>query len=183
MLIAGIAGGMGRAFVEIPTDFFKIRRQVQINPDSKLSWNIIKSNIADGGVVTMARNTLLFTSFVVYIDFSKQACEAGLVPPLLCTKDGAALTPFAKGAICANMAWITVWPIDVVKTQRQSGNYGSNAGAINLLMENIKTGKMFRGLVPGLIRSSIANGSSMVVYEFVHSSLTQYSGVDKKDMT
>ena len=27
------------------------------------------------------------------------------------------LGPFWTGAICANLAWLTIWPIDVVKSQ------------------------------------------------------------------
>ena len=52
-----------------------------------------------------------------------------------------------------------------------------------LLKENIKTGRLFRGVVPGLVRSSIANGSSMVIYEKVHTSLTEQFGLERRDMT
>jgi hypothetical protein len=27
------------------------------------------------------------------------------------------LSPFLTGAICSNLAWLTIWPLDVVKTQ------------------------------------------------------------------
>jgi hypothetical protein len=36
----------------------------------------------------------------------------------------------------------------------------------------------FRGLLPGLIRSSIANGTSMVVYKKVHAELSRLAGRD-----
>lgn len=90
--------------------------------------------------------------------------------------------PFAKGAICANLAWITLWPADVVKTQRQSGN-SVGKGALQLLRQNIASGLLFKGLMPGLARSTIANGSSMVVYEWVHTTLSRTFGVGRKDMT
>jgi len=54
-------------------------------------------------------------------------------------EDQNGLTPFAKGAICANMAWLTVWPADVVKTQRQSGNYDEKTGIVSLLQEGLKS--------------------------------------------
>lgn len=182
VLLAGIAGGLGRAMVEIPTDFLKIRRQVARDLKKHISFHVIRRNLLDGSLVTFSRNTILFTSFIIYIDLSKQMCSAGLVPSFLCTSDLTGLTPFAKGAICANLAWITCWPFDVVKTQRQSGIYDTNAGSWNLLKENIKAGNMFRGLLPGLIRSSIANGTSMVVYETVHSYLSNYFKVQRKDV-
>ena len=188
MVLAGIAGGIGRAMVEIPTDFLKIRKQVQTlttagqGRPQGLELGRIWKSILDGSVVTMARNTVLFASFMIYIDLSKQACQAGWVPTVLCTSDGMALTPFVKGAICANLAWLTCWPADVIKTQRQSGNYSKEVGSWQLLKQNYQNGNMFRGLVPGLTRSFMANGSSMVVYEAVHSYLSHAFGVDRTDM-
>jgi hypothetical protein len=101
VVAAGIAGGLGRAIVEIPTDFFKIRRQVEHG----WTW----ACVLDGTGITLARNTVLYTAFMLYIDLSKQACRAGYVPSILMTNDNSGLTPFAKGTICANMAWLTVW--------------------------------------------------------------------------
>ena len=51
VIVAGIAGGIGRGVVEIPTDFFKIRRQVEHG----WKW----SAVLDGTAVTFARNTVL----------------------------------------------------------------------------------------------------------------------------
>ena len=171
--IAGVAGGLGRGLVEGPTDFLKVRRQVENK------WTLNK--IFDGMGVTLLRNTFLFSAFVIYIDLSKQACAAGLVPASLSIPDGSSLSPFAKGAICANLAWLTIWPWDVVKTQRQSGNH-SGGSAIRLLVNNFKEGVLFKGLVPGLARSTIANGCSMVAYEFVHRELSMVAGVKRKDL-
>ena len=86
------------------------------------------------------------------------------------------------GAICANLAWLTVWPGDVVKTQRQSGNY-DGVSSLGLLKENIATGRLYKGVLPGLARSTIANGLSMVVYEMTHVALSKYYGVGRKDVT
>jgi hypothetical protein len=72
--------------------------------------------------------------------------------------------------------------MDVIKTQRQSGNYSKSDGSIKLLYDNFKQGKMLRGLLPGLARSTIANGSSMVVYETVHALLSDFFQVSRKDL-
>jgi solute carrier family 25 carnitine/acylcarnitine transporter 20/29 len=173
VIVAGIAGGVGRGIVETPTDFLKIRRQVE------KGWTL--SNLMDGAGITLARNTSLFSFFVLYMDFSKQLCQAGYVPSTLMQPNGEGLTPFAKGAICANLAWLTIWPLDVLKTQRQSGNYDGNS--FQLLKSNLQSGRMFRGILPGLFRSTIANGSSMVVYEYVHTVLTKNFQLQRKDMT
>ena len=174
VVIAGMAGGCGRACVEIPADFLKIRRQVES------SWTI--REVLNGTGITMGRNAVLFGAFVVYVDLAKQACQAGYVPTFLIDDKQTNLSPFFKGGICANLAWLTVWPADVIKTMRQSGNYDGNTSSMTLLKDNIKNGRVFRGLVPGLIRSTIANGSSMVVYEMVESSLSEHFGLQRKSM-
>lgn len=174
VIVAGVSGGLGRGIIEIPTDFLKTRRQVERG----WTW----SHLMDGTGVTLVRNTVLYSAFMVYIDLSKQACRAGYVPSMLMTEEQNALVPFAKGAICANLAWLTVWPADVVKTQRQSGNYDNKKSTLTLLQENMRTGRLFRGVMPGLVRSTFANGSSMVVYEWVQTTLTQQLGLQRRDM-
>lgn len=52
-----------------------------------------------------------------------------------------------------------------------------------MLKENIKSGRLYRGVVPGLVRSSFANGSSMVVYETVHTTLSRQFDLKRRDMT
>lgn len=173
VLVAGIAGGIGRGICEIPTDFFKTRRQVE------RGWKI--SQILDGASVTLVRNGVLFGAFAIYVDLSKQACRTGYVPSILTTEDGTGLTPFWKGSICANLAWITCWPADVIKTQRQSGNYSSQTSSWTFLKQNIQSGRLFRGVLPGLVRSTIANGSSMVVYEYVQTTVSRELGLERKD--
>ena len=175
LILVGVAGGLGRGLVEAPTDFLKVRRQVE-----NKSWTL--RSLTDGAGVTLFRNTFLYSAFVIYMDLSKQACAAGWVPSFLTNEDGSALAPFAKGAICANLAWLTVWPGDVVKTQRQSGN-SAGISATNLLLDNMRKGTLFKGVVPGLARSTVANGCSMVVYEAVHTRLSRAFGVDRRDVT
>ena len=86
-------------------------------------------------------------------------------------------SPFVYGATCSNLAWLTVWPFDVVKTQRQSGRH-PGVSALALLSNAARDGALFRGLLPGLVRSSIANGTSMVVYKKVHAELSRLAGRD-----
>ena len=173
VMVAGAAGGVSRGLVEIPTDFFKTRRQVEHG------WSI--REVMDGTGVTLARNTVLYTAFMFYLDMAKLLCRQGYVPSLLMADDRENLSPFVKGAVCANLAWLTCWPADVVKTQRQSGNYASRSNT-ELLMENLRNGRLFRGIVPGLVRSTIANGSSMVVYEYVLTTLTKKFDLERRDL-
>jgi hypothetical protein len=143
--MAGFAGGLGRGLVEAPFEFIKTRIQVQH------AWSV--KELLSGSLATMARNSFLFSSFVIYIDISKQLVTGGL-------------SPFLTGAICSNLAWLTIWPLDVVKSQVQSGNFEGKSIS-RLLVDNMRNHSIYRGLLPGLARSFLANGCSMVVYEKV----------------
>ena len=142
IVIAGFVGGIGRGLVEGPFEFIKTRRQVQQQWSAK--------ELLNGSGATMFRNSFLFCSFMIYVDLSKQIVPGGL-------------GPFWTGAVCSNLAWLTIWPLDVVKSQLQSGKF-QGMSYTALLVENFKSGAFFRGLLPGLTRSFVANGCSMVVY-------------------
>ncbi len=145
IILAGFAGGVGRGLVEGPFEYVKTRRQVQGQ------WKM--KEIFTGSGATMFRNSFLFSSFVVYMDLANQLVPGGL-------------HPFVHAGICSSLAWLTIWPLDVVKSQMQSGLFkGQSLPA--LIRHNFSSGVFYRGLVPGLSRSFIANGLSMVVYRKV----------------
>ena len=70
-------------------------------------------------------------------------------------------------------AWLTIWPLDVVKSQLQSGRFEGRPYR-DLLREILTTDLAYRGLLPGLLRSFIANGISMVVYKKVLSKIQEF---------
>ena len=148
VVLAGVFGGIGRGMVEGPFEMVKVRRQVQTK------WGI--REVLKGSGTTLLRNAFLFSSFVVYMDVFKQF--------------GLELSPFWLGGICANMAWMTIWPLDVVKSRMHSGKYEGKS-MIHVLKDASKSGHLYRGLVPGLTRSFISNGTSMVVYKYVEAEL------------
>lgn len=154
VVVAGLAGGIGRGLVEGPFEFIKTRRQVDV------AWNI--KEVFKGSGATIFRNSFLFSSFMIYIDLSKQLVSGGL-------------GSFWTGAICSNLAWLTIWPLDVVKSQVQSGNYRDKS-FVQLLVGNFKSGLVYRGLLPGLVRSFVANGCSMVVYNKILTEMTKRRG-------
>jgi len=181
VVFAGFLGGIGRGMVEGPFEMVKVRRQVQTQ------WNFME--ILKGSGTTLIRNSGLFMSFAIYMDISDQMGR---------------LSPFWKGGICANLAWLTIWrecakhffskilqftlfysnfflfynyvmtmmklALDVTKSRLQSGKF-EGKGLYHVLSDIIKKGHLFQGLLPGLTRSFIANGSSMVVYTHVETAL------------
>jgi solute carrier family 25 (mitochondrial carnitine/acylcarnitine transporter), member 20/29 len=151
IIVAGFCGGVSRGLIEGPFEYIKVRRQLN-EP-----WRF--NEVLHGSSATIARNSILFSSFMVYQDLTRQ-----LIPGIL--------TPFWEGALCANLAWFTVWPMDVVKTMVQSGNYNGRS-IPSLLVETVKTRALFRGLLPGLLRSTVANGTAMVVYRHILDAISQ----------
>ena len=65
-------GGVSRGLVEGPFEYIKVRRQVE------QPWKI--SEILSGSGATIFRNSFLFSSFVIYMDLSKQIIPGGLSP-------------------------------------------------------------------------------------------------------
>lgn len=66
------AGGVSRGIVEGPFEYVKVRRQVE------QPWRL--QDVMSGSGATIFRNSFLFTSFVVYMDLSKQIIPGGLSP-------------------------------------------------------------------------------------------------------
>eukprot|EP00940_MAST-03C_sp_MAST-3C-sp2_P000543 g543.t1 len=158
VVAAGFWGGIGRGLVEGPFEYIKVRRQVH-EP-----WSL--SRAYEGSGITMFRNAILFCAFSVY---------RVILPPLLTSGEGTSLPPFIEGAVCANLAWLTVWPLDVVKSQAQSGKFRREDGLKPLLRAAFSSREgAFRGLVPGLVRSTFANGCAMVVYKRTESFFKDY---------
>ena len=143
--VAGCTGGFARGVLEAPFDQVKISRQVEH------AWSL--RTLFKGSGITLLRNTWLFGSFTLYRDLLPHFVKGDV-------------SPFLTGAICSNLAWLTIWPLDVIKSQRQSGNYESRS-SISLLREAFHTRRLFRGLLPGLARSTVANGCAMMAYKKV----------------
>jgi len=62
---------------------------------------------------------------------------------------------------------------DVVKSRMQSGQFAKNRNMFHMLADIWHSGHLFRGIIPGLTRSFISNGTSMVVYKYVEAQLHQ----------
>ena len=152
VVMAGLIGGLGRGIAETPFEYIKVRRQVQ--KQMKIT------ELLKGSKQTLLRNSFLFASFAIYMDLSDM-----LFP----------LSPFMKGGICSCMAWMTVWPLDVVKSRVQAGiTEGGKKESILATLKALHRSKaLYSGLAPGLTRSFIANGLSMMAYNHVETLLRE----------
>ena len=150
VLLAGLVGGVARGVVEAPFELVKVRRQID------RPWQVMQ--LWQGSGATIVRNSFLFSSFVIYMDVSKQYVQ---------------LSPFWLGSSCASLAWLTIWPLDVVKTQLQSGA-APQGSFFRVLVDVVRSGALFRGLAPGLVRSSISNGCAMMAFKEVERLLQEH---------
>ena len=161
VVLAGMAGGVGRAVVEAPMDYIKTRQQMS------LPWTFKQA--FTGTSATFMRNIWLFAVFAYTVDLSKQL-----------TKDGKGLSPFWTGAVCATTAWLAVWPLDVVKSRIQSGMHEKRS-VFGHLVQAARSGALYRGLAPGLLRASIANGCAMYIYKRSSAWAEEMMGITNKD--
>eukprot|EP00397_Hematodinium_sp_SG-2012_P059312 GEMP01075885.1.p1 GENE.GEMP01075885.1~~GEMP01075885.1.p1 ORF type:complete len:264 (+),score=37.82 GEMP01075885.1:20-811(+) len=159
VVVSGFVGGFGRGLAEGPFEFVKVRRQCSELGVRGRTWSI--KEIYRGSGITMLRNAFLFGVFAINMDFYDNSTKAlDIAPPF-----------FVKGAICANLAWLSIWPLDVVKTQVQSGQF-KDQSILAMLKSARTSGLLYRGLVPGLMRSTIANGCALTVYSHIKEALS-----------
>lgn len=80
---------------------------------------------------------------------------------------------FIKGGLCATLAWGIAWPMEVVKSKVQAAEGLYKGQSMTKMMVHIaKTdgpAGLFRGFAPGAMRSFVANGVGMAVYQFTQS--------------
>jgi solute carrier family 25 carnitine/acylcarnitine transporter 20/29 len=172
VLVSGVVASTARAIIETPLEFIKVRRQ------TGQSWRVAGTagdalhhplrevrHCYTGFGVSWLRTTGLMTQFFLMVDHLERHHHDLMTMP--------GIGPFIKGGVCATLAWITVWPFEVLKSQIQAGTPGvpESAGWVERarwVVQN-RGGFMglYRGIGPGIARSLIANGSSMVVFDFV----------------
>jgi len=166
ILVGGLAAGTARAVVETPFEFAKVRRQTGGSYRSKagvFSLTQLKE-LYTGASATWGRGTLMLTSFFVLCDYSAKAAPELISQPLL--------GGFLKGGVCATVAWGVAWPIEVAKSKVQSSGGSSGRSTVSIIADIARSEGargLYRGFLPGAMRSFVANGAGMAVYQFTQS--------------
>jgi solute carrier family 25 carnitine/acylcarnitine transporter 20/29 len=171
VLTSGLLASFARALIETPLEFVKVRRQTgqawRLAPTVEASLRQPVAEVAhlfQGFGVSFIRTWGLMGSFFVMVDTLERRHPEALAIPLL--------GPFMKGGVCATAAWVLVWPFENLKNQIQANTAGVPAGAgvaaraRFVLAHRGGVAGLYRGIGPGLARSLIANGSSMVVFSY-----------------
>ena len=168
--LAGVLASTARALIETPLEYVKVRRQTgqrwlvagTVGGALAAPGRELRA-IFTGFGVSWARTVALMTTFFIQVDHLERHHRDLMAMPVV--------GPFVKGGLCATTAWVLVWPLEVLKNQVQAATAapglppaaGWAARAAWVLRERGVVG-LYRGIGPGLTRSVVANGSSMVVY-------------------
>eukprot|EP01122_Echinamoeba_exundans_P011469 TRINITY_DN4565_c0_g1_i2.p1 TRINITY_DN4565_c0_g1~~TRINITY_DN4565_c0_g1_i2.p1 ORF type:complete len:298 (+),score=23.48 TRINITY_DN4565_c0_g1_i2:177-1070(+) len=149
VILAGICSSSARSVIETPLEVIKIRRQLN------QQWTL--RSLYTGFWITWMRTTGLMCTFFVLVDTGVRHFPEIINAPLY--------GPFIKGGICATLAWWVVWPFEALKSQIQA----TDSKNITMkqrwaAMRAAGMSGIFRGIVPGSVRSVVANGASMLVF-------------------
>ena len=153
--------------VETPFELAKVRYQTGGGVQAKsgiLSFGQL-SELYTGAAATWGRGTVMLTSFFVLCDYSEKAAPELMSRPLL--------GGFLKGGVCATIAWAVAWPLEVAKNKVQ-GTEALYKGRSTLsivwrIAESEGLRGLYRGILPGALRSFVANGAGMAVFQFTQS--------------
>eukprot|EP01137_Pigoraptor_chileana_P026085 Opistho-2@96532 len=181
LIIAACGAGFCSTVVVTPVERIKVAMQAQRTaaPDAKpytgslnCAMELIKSQglfrgIFRGFWATMLREV---PSYGFYF-YSYENVKANLAPEG--NIDNLAQHHLAlAGGIAGIMAWLPIYPIDVVKSriQGQSGGRGSYSGMLDCAVKSYKaegTGVFFRGLTPTIVRAFPCHAAVFIGYEAV----------------
>jgi len=161
IIIGGIFSATARAIIETPLEYAKIRRQ------TGQTWKFRK--LYTGFGITYVRTLGLMTSYFTIVDAFRRHFDEAFRSPVM--------GPFLANGLAATSAWLIVWPLEFMKSQVQ-GSYGQDKSVLERMriILNEKGGffGLYRGLAPGVLRSFLANGASMIVMAHAQKKVTEW---------
>lgn len=150
-VIAGAVGaGTVRAIIETPLEYAKVRRQIQ------KTWKL--RDLHRGFGLTWARTVGLWCTYIILFDSMRRHFPDVHASPIL--------GPFLMQGVAATMGWWVVWPLEFMKSQVQGGERQQLSVFRRVQVVMIERGgflALYRGILPGSLRSFVANGTSMIV--------------------
>ena len=150
VLVAGLASSTSRAIIETPLEYAKIRQQTQ------QQWKL--RHVYNGFGVTWCRTVGLMCTFFIIVDTLRRHYPDVFKRPVL--------GPFLISGFAATLGWWVVWPLEYMKSQVQ-GAYGKEQPVLQRMRVVVRERggffALYRGILPGTIRSFLANGTSMIV--------------------
>lgn len=167
IIVGGVASGTARAIVETPFELAKVRTQTGGSfraASGVFSITQIKE-LYTGAFETWGRGTLMLTSFFVMCDYTEKVMPNQLSNPIV--------GGLIKGGVCATAAWGVAWPLEVVKSKVQCSDSTwrgqSTTSILGVIARTEGVRGLYKGFLPGAVRSFVANGVGMAVFQFTQS--------------
>jgi hypothetical protein len=152
VLLAGAAATTARALVETPLEVVKLRQQLGM-PGPALTLPALYSGFG----LTWARLYIPLGGFFALVDH----CDRHHAD--IFNQPGGS---FLKGAVCTTVGWWVAWPLEVLKNRRQSSLHpGSIAHQLGCIVRERGLTGLYRGIVPGTLRSLLGNGVALLVFD------------------
>jgi solute carrier family 25 carnitine/acylcarnitine transporter 20/29 len=169
VVLAALAASSVRTVIETPLEHIKVRKQTgqpwmkHASVSEALRHPTQELLNAYGGVgVTWARTTVLMTTFFIMVDSIVRWAPEVFTYPII--------GPFAKGGVCATIAWGACFPLEVAKSRVQAAALPTTMRAeLATVVREQGVAGLYRGFGPGAARSIFANGTSMVVFAYCQS--------------
>ncbi|ROW07434.1 hypothetical protein VMCG_03735 [Cytospora schulzeri] len=214
--IAGAVGGLATWVVSTPTELVKCRAQLTLNPETSSSWDITRRiwraeggvrGFYFGGTVTALRDSVGYGFYFWSYELMTRWAESwqgnggggGGVGHDEKVGSVVAGSEAAKVLLCGGMAgivtWVSIFPLDVIKTRVQAQVYNSNTsvdvvsgettplvrkperlGALDIARQAYREGGLrvfFRGLTVCSVRAFIVNAVQWAAYEWIMTELGQ----------
>ena len=168
VIVGGVAAGTARTLVETPFELAKVR--FQTGGGVRAATGLLSlgqvAELYTGAAATWARGTVMLTTFFCLCDYSERAAPQLMARPLL--------GGFLKGGVCATVAWAIAWPLEVAKNKVQGAEGALYKGRSTLAIVRQVAATdglrgLYRGILPGALRSFVANGAGMAVYQLTQS--------------
>jgi hypothetical protein len=162
ILIGGVMAAAARTVVETPFELAKVRWQtggsIYTGKGFQPSWAQL-TELYTGAPQTFYRAALMLGFFFVTVDYTERLAPDLMAVPLL--------GGFFKGGVCATIGWGLAWPFEVAKSLVQSnqGVCGSTLTILGDIVRRSGPAGLWRGFLPGAMRSIVANGAGMAVYQ------------------
>ncbi|KAL2072235.1 hypothetical protein VTL71DRAFT_11578 [Oculimacula yallundae] len=201
--IAGAIGGLATWVVSTPTELIKCRAQISNSASTASSWGITRDilrregvrGLYFGGVVTALRDSVGYGFYFWSYEISTKFMEEKMRERNTNVKGG--VGEAAKVLLCGGLAgvvtWVSVFPLDVIKTRVQTQQLQQASlpiaavegapllatesqpaprrmGAIEMARNAYQAegaGVFFRGLGVCSLRAFIVNAAQWAVYEWI----------------
>lgn len=170
--LAGFAAGAVQLAVTVPVDLLKIRAQLDAgarppSPGAALrsAWREGRGvrGLYRGAAITAARDIPSHGVYFAAYEWGRDALDPG------CRGrgpgGGSRLAPLAAGGLAGAASWLSIYPLDVVKTRVQSETAGGGSSAWTAAAAAARRGGLWAGAGPTLARAFVVNGVLFCVYE------------------